>query len=126
VEGPGLCPLWNGFDAFAREPETQVQLVELEDGSRWLMQARGVERHGARAGGVRARFAVGLGLAAKDAASLAAARGIDLSGSAVPIGLGCRACTRPDCPQRSAAPAGRAIRVREGERGVSGVGFAGD
>jgi XRE family transcriptional regulator, fatty acid utilization regulator len=126
VAGPGLCPLWNGFDAFAREGETQVQLVELEDGSRWLMQARAVERHGARAGGVRARFAIGVGLAAKDAASLAAARGIDLNGSAVPIGLGCRACTRPDCPQRSAPPAGRAIRVREGERGIAGVGFAGD
>lgn len=126
AEGPGVCPLWDLFAAFDRAGEEVRQLVALEDGSRWFTLARTVQPQGARAGGVRARFAVGLGLAAADAGTLAAARGLDLGGSAVPIGLGCRACTRPDCPQRSAPPAGRARVVSERETGLTPFGFAGD
>lgn len=126
ADGPGICPLWAIFDAFARPDETAVQLVETEDGADWLTLARAVQPSGARPGGVRARFAIGLGLAAKDAGALAAARGIDLAGAAVPIGLGCRACTRPDCPQRSAPPAGRAMVVSERESGLTPFGFATD
>ncbi|NML07526.1 helix-turn-helix transcriptional regulator [Sphingomonas sp. G-3-2-10] len=126
VEGQGVCPLWGLFDAFERAGDVATQLVSLEDESRWLTTARMVTPPGARAGGVRARFAVGLGLAAKDAGTLAAARGLDLASGAVPIGLGCRACTRPDCAQRSAAPATRARTVNEREAGLSPFGFAGD
>jgi predicted transcriptional regulator len=114
------------FAAFDRAGEEVRQLVVLEDESRWFTLARAVQPQGSRAGGVRARFAIGLGLAAKDAATLAASRGLDLGGSAVPIGLGCRACTRPDCPQRSAPPAGRARLVSERETGLTPFGFAGD
>ena len=45
---------------------------------------------------------------------------------AVPIGLGCRICTRPDCPQRSAPPASRALVFNERERGIAPFIFAGD
>ncbi|MDT8758926.1 short-chain fatty acyl-CoA regulator family protein [Sphingomonas psychrotolerans] len=124
VEGPGLCPLWNIFDAFARD-ETIGQLVELEDGSRWFTVARAVQPQGARVASVPARFAIGIGLAAAEAHVLAVAAGRDLAGRAVPIGLGCRACTRPDCPQRSAPPAGRAmLPAGERESGVTPFGFA--
>ncbi|WP_431471152.1 helix-turn-helix domain-containing protein [Sphingosinithalassobacter sp. LHW66-3] len=126
VEGPGLCPLWNLFEAFARPSELVTQLLGLEDGSRWFTLARSVQPQGTRAGGVRARFAVGLGLAAGEAGTLAAARGVDLGGNATPVGLGCRACTRLDCPQRSAPPAGRAVIVNERETGLTPWGFAGD
>ncbi len=126
ADGPGLCPLWALFDAFAREGEHVAQLAELENGSRWFTVSRAVEARGSRAFGVRARFAIGLGLAAAEARTLAAARGVDLGGGAMPIGLGCRACTRADCAQRSAAPAGRALVVNEREAGLSGWGFAGD
>ncbi|MEI9850966.1 MAG: short-chain fatty acyl-CoA regulator family protein [Sphingomonas sp.] len=126
ADAPGLCPLWGLFDAFARPDESVAQLVELEDGGRWFTVARAVEPPGARTGGVHARFVVGLGLAAGEAGSLAAARGRDLGGRAMPIGLGCRACTRPDCPQRSAPPAGRALTVSERESGLAPFGFAGD
>ncbi|PXA92026.1 XRE family transcriptional regulator [Nostoc sp. 3335mG] len=126
AEAPGLCSLWGPFDAFERQGDVAVQLAELEDGSRWLTLARVVQPQGSRAGGVRARFAVALGLAAGDAATLASARGLDLHGRSVPIGLGCRACTRPDCPQRSAAPGGRARLVNDRETGLSPFGFAGD
>ncbi|MCW3846142.1 short-chain fatty acyl-CoA regulator family protein [Sphingomonas sp. LB-2] len=126
AEAPGVCPLWGVFDAFERAGELGSQLADLEDGTRWLTLSRTVQPQGSRAGGVRARFAIALGVAAKDAGTLAAARGMDLGGGAVPIGLGCRACTRPDCPQRSAAPAGRAMVVSERETGLTPFGFAGD
>ena len=124
VEGPGLCPLWNIFEAFSRDAIVS-QLVELEDGSRWFTVARAVQPQGARVASVPARFALGIGLAADDARTLAVTAGRDLAGRAVPIGLGCRACTRPDCPQRSAPPAGRAmLPSNDRESGVSPFGFA--
>jgi predicted transcriptional regulator/DNA-binding XRE family transcriptional regulator len=125
AEGPGICPLWNIFESFARD-EIVSQLVELEDGSRWFTLARAVQPQGARVASVPARFAMGIGLAAGEARTLAVAAGRDLAARAVPIGLGCRACTRPDCPQRSAPPAGRAMLSSERESGVTPFGFAGD
>lgn len=122
----GLCPLWRLFDAFAGGGERVTDLVETEDGGRWFTQSFGVTPQGARSGGVRPRFVVTLGLAADEASALSAARGLDLGGRATPIGLGCRACTRPDCPQRSAAPAGRAMQVSDRETGLTPFGFAGD
>ncbi|MEX6947036.1 short-chain fatty acyl-CoA regulator family protein, partial [Pseudomonas aeruginosa] len=65
-----------------------VQLVELEDGARWLTMARTVTPQGSRFGAVHAEFAIGLGVAAAQAGVLAAASGFDLAGRAMPIGLG--------------------------------------
>ncbi|MFL9841671.1 short-chain fatty acyl-CoA regulator family protein [Sphingomonas sp. ST-64] len=125
VESAVPCPLLDAYAAFARPDERIVQLVELEDESRWFTSSRCVAPPGGWAGAVRARFVVTLGLAAQAATGLAAARGLDFAGEAVPVGLGCRACTR-ECPQRSAAPTGRAMLVNEREAGVSPFGFAGD
>ncbi|WP_448502622.1 helix-turn-helix domain-containing protein [Sphingomonas sp.] len=122
----GLCPLWDVFETFARPGDLMTQLVEHEDGSRWFTMARTVQPQGARAGGVRGRFAIALGIAAGEAAPLALARGVDLAGRAVPIGAGCIACTRPACPQRSAAPVGRARIVSDREAGLTPFAFAGD
>lgn len=126
VESVVPCPLLDAYAAFARPDERIVQLVELEDGTRWFTSSRCVAPPGGWAGAVRARFVVTLGLAADVASGLAAARGLDFAGEAVPVGLGCRACTRADCPQRSAPPAGRAMLVNEREAGASPFGFAGD
>ena len=73
-----------------------------------------------------ASFAIGVGVAADQAGTLIAARGVALDGPATPIGLGCRRCPRSDCPQRSLPPAGRALLINDRERGVSAWGFAGD
>ena len=74
-----------------------------------------------------AEFVVGLGVEASFAASLAAARGVDLvNGQATPVGLGCLQCLRPDCPQRSHPPAGRVLTFNERERGLTPFAFAGD
>jgi XRE family transcriptional regulator, fatty acid utilization regulator len=127
VETDGRCPLWRLHNAFDRPGHLVRHLVEMEDQSRWLTLARTVQPQPGRAGSIRAEFAIGLGLDAKLAAPLAAARGMDLtSGEATPIGLGCRACTRPDCPQRSAPPAGRVLVFNDRERGLTPFAFAGE
>ena len=127
VDGDARCPLWGAHEAFARPGEVIADLVELEDGSRWFTQSRSVAAPGASGSGTPARFAVCVGVDAKVAAPLIAARGIDLMRSpATPIGLGCRRCTRTGCVQRSVPPLGRPLRFREGERGVSAFDFAGD
>lgn len=127
VDGDARCPLWGLHEAFSRPGEVVADLVELEDGSRWFTQSRSVAAPGATGSGTPARFAVCVGVDAKVAAPLTAARGIDLMRSAAtPMGLGCRRCTRTGCVQRSMPPLGRPLRFREGERGVSAFDFAGD
>lgn len=127
VDGDARCPLWGLHEAFARPGEVVADLVELEDGSRWFTQSRSVAAPGATGSGTPARFAVCVGVDAKVAAPLIAARGIDLMRSpATPIGLGCRRCARTGCIQRSMPPLGRPLRFRDGERGVSAFDFAGD
>ncbi len=126
VESDTRCPLWDLHAAFDRAGSVVRQLVALEDGSRWFTLARTVNPQGGRAGQIRAQFAVGVGLNASLAKPLAATQGVDLDGAAMPIGLGCRACARPDCPQRAMPPAGRPLIFNERERGVSPFVFAGD
>ncbi|MEP7006054.1 MAG: short-chain fatty acyl-CoA regulator family protein [Sphingomonas bacterium] len=126
ADAEGRCPLWRLHHAFDRPGALAVQLVELEDGTRWLTMARTVTPRGRRYGAVTAEFAVGLGVAAELGGGLAIARGLDLKGEATPIGLGCRACQREGCAQRSAPPMGRALLINERERGVSPFTFGGD
>jgi XRE family transcriptional regulator, fatty acid utilization regulator len=123
VETDARCPLWRLHHSFAA-PGTQMhQVIVLEDQTRWFTVSRTVRPQG----GAGAEFAVGIGLNAALAAPLAAARGIDLKlGEATHIGLGCRACARAECPQRSAPPAGRVLTFNERERGVTPFSFAGD
>lgn len=126
AEADRRCPLWRIHNAFDRPGRLVVQLVELEDGARWLTVARTVTPQGSRYGAVAGEFAIGLGVAAELAGNLAVARGIDLKGEATPIGLGCRACFRENCPQRSLAPIGRALVINDRERGLSPFSFGGD
>ncbi|WCT74555.1 short-chain fatty acyl-CoA regulator family protein [Sphingomonas naphthae] len=127
ADADGRCPLWNLHTAFTDPGRAQVQLIEEESGARWLTLARAIDRPGRGPGGVTGRIAVGIGVEASHAGVMAAARGIDLTGpGATPIGLGCRACTRPDCPQRAHPPAGRPLRMTDRERGVNPYPFSGD
>jgi XRE family transcriptional regulator, fatty acid utilization regulator len=132
VEANARCPLWQLHNAFDRPGKIVRQVVALEDADsegsgRWFTLARTVHPQLARVGAIQPEFAIGLGLDAKMASPLAAARGLDLiGGEATPIGLGCRSCTRPDCPQRSAPPMGRVLVFNERERGVTPFVWAGD
>lgn len=125
VDGDERCPLWSVHEAFARAGEVISELVELEDGSRWYTQARTVAAPGGGGTGTPARFAVVIGVDAKMAAPIAAAQGIDmLRAPAAPIGLGCRRCTRGNCPQRSVPPLGRSLQFNDRERGLSPFNFS--
>lgn len=127
VEVDSRCPYWAIHAVFDRPGEIMPQLVEMEDGERWFTINRTVERFGAGLGGARVLFAVSLGVQAEFAKPLHHARGMDLKGNNVqPVGLGCPACTRPFCAQRSAPPRGRPLRLNERERGLSPFDFATD
>jgi XRE family transcriptional regulator, fatty acid utilization regulator len=135
VETDARCPLWHLHHAFGAPGSLMRQIVELEDagspsgsgGSRWFTLSRTVRPQSSSFVGTGAEFVVGLGLDAALASPLSTARGLNLtSGEATPIGLGCRACTRPDCSQRSAPPAGRVLTFNERERGVTPFSFAGE
>tara|TARA_R110000782_G_scaffold167129_2_gene259076 strand:+ start:29744 stop:31063 length:1320 start_codon:yes stop_codon:yes gene_type:complete len=127
VEADSRCPLWAIHATFARQGEILPQLVELEDGERWLTLNRTVMGHSAGLGGEQALFSIALGVKAEFAAPLIYARGLELErGDAQPIGLGCMSCARPACPQRSAPPRGRKLRFNERERGLSPFDFAVD
>ena len=125
VEQDGRCPLWAVHAAFDRPGEIMPQLVELEDGERWFTLNRTAMGQAAALQGGKAMFAIALGVRADYARSLLYARGLDLDrGDAQLVGLGCGACTRPSCAQRSAPPRGRPLRLNDRERGLSPFDFA--
>ena len=126
VDAARRCPLWAIHHAFDRPGRFVHQLAELEDGSRWFTVARSVRHHGGAADVPVAEHVVALGLAAEHAGHMALARGIELSGPAEPIGLGCSHCQRVECVQRAAPPIGRVLIINERERGLAPFAFAGD
>ncbi len=57
------------------------------------------------------RYAVALGCEAEHAGAFVYADGMDVAGTATPIGGTCRLCPRPDCDQRAFPPTERPISV---------------
>lgn len=124
LESDDSCPLWHAHLAFERRGELCVQPV-MQDGAgaapaHWLTIARTAE---GRAG---ARFAVVLGIEARLAPDLVAARGISLRPEdAVSIGLGCARCHVPGCVQRSLPPRGAMLQFSALEQGITPFRFGG-
>lgn len=113
----GTCPLWNVYEAFAQPGRVLVQLAQMPDGRTYLWIARTVT-HGKRAFGAPEKmFAIGLGCDATHAHRLVYSRGLDLKdlSTAIPIGMGCKVCDRPACPQRAFPPVGSQLAVDENE-----------
>ncbi|MGO9132945.1 MAG: helix-turn-helix domain-containing protein [Methylovirgula sp.] len=120
----GTCPLWNIHAAFTEPGHILTQVVELTDGSRWFSIARTVRRAITPYGAIEPRFAIGLGCEMKYANHLIYAKRLDLNTvEAVPIGVNCRLCERPACPQRAAPPVLRQLHVDEQTRSVSPFTF---
>ncbi|MBH9537705.1 helix-turn-helix domain-containing protein [Novosphingopyxis sp. YJ-S2-01] len=119
----GSCPLWNLHRAFERHGEMLTQLVELEDGTRFLTVARTVTAYRQPFGQSSPEYAVALGCETRHAHGLTYAGGLDLDGAAMPIGLGCRDCTRIGCRQRAVPPAHRRMIVDETQRGWNAFQF---
>jgi hypothetical protein len=109
AEADGRCPLWRLHHAADRPGMVAVQLVELEEGdgsqTRWLTLAHAVSAQGRVVGGVPVEFVIGLGVEARLAGVLAAARGIDLGGLAtLAAARACAPIARNDPLRRAGAP----------------------
>ncbi|WP_395298192.1 short-chain fatty acyl-CoA regulator family protein [Kitasatospora hibisci] len=111
----GTCPLWNVYEAFAAPGRVHVQVAAMPDGRRYLWTARAVTRSPGGWGRPGKTFAIGLGCEIRHAGRLVYSAGLNLGdeSAATPIGLGCKICERPVCPQRSAPPIGRPLQVDE-------------
>jgi predicted transcriptional regulator/transcriptional regulator with XRE-family HTH domain len=111
----GTCPLWNVYESFASPGRVHVQVAAMPDGQRYLWTARAVTRAPGGWGRPGKTFAIGLGCELRHAARLVYSAGLDLADqtTATPIGLGCKVCERPSCPQRSAPPIGRPLVIDE-------------
>lgn len=119
----GGCALWSLYAAFDRPGEPRRQLVEMEDGQRYLTLARTVRGTAAPWGAMRAEFVIGIGCDSRHATTLAWGAGVDLGGPATPIGPGCAACHRADCRQRGLPPAGAHLAFDERQRGLTPFRF---
>lgn len=120
----GNCPLWTLHKAFERPGQILRQLIEMEDGTRYVSIARTVRAYAQPYGGIRPEYAIALGCEARHAHGLVYARGLDLDTSeAMPIGLGCELCERPHCRQRARPPANRSLIIDEKQRGPNPVQF---
>jgi len=123
----GTCPLWNVYEAFSHPGRILRQLARMPDGRVYLWVARTVSRQAGGFGQPGKIFAVALGCDVEHAHRLVYARGLDLHDPDVPtpIGMGCRVCERPECPQRAFPYIGRALDVNEDVGGFAPYPMAG-
>lgn len=114
----GTCPLWNVYEAFSMPGRIVTQLARMPDGRTYLWIARTVSRALGGYGAPAKTFAIGLGCDLSHAHRLVYAKGLDLKApdAAVPIGVGCKVCERPNCAQRAFPPIGRRTVIDENVR----------
>ncbi len=114
----GGCPLWNVHEAFGQPGRILVQLAEMPDGVRYLCVAKAIVKPSGAYDEPERRYAIGLGCEIGHAAQVVYARGVNLDGPSVPIGVTCRICERDNCPQRAYPPIDRPLRVPANERAI--------
>lgn len=117
----GTCPLWNVYESFASPGQITRQLAQMPDGTMYLWVARTVSTKAVRFGQAKKTFAVGLGCEARHAHRTVYSQGLDLTDveAATPIGVGCRLCERPNCPQRAFPPINAELRIDEHRSSLS-------
>jgi predicted transcriptional regulator/DNA-binding XRE family transcriptional regulator len=111
----GTCPLWNVYEAFAQPGNSLVQLAQMPDGRTYLWIARAVSRGYGGYGSPSKTFSIALGCDVRHAPRLVYSQGLDLRApeAVTPIGMGCKVCDRPACPQRAFPQMGRHVVVDE-------------
>jgi XRE family transcriptional regulator, fatty acid utilization regulator len=115
----GSCPLWVVHDAFAQPGRIVVQVAQMPDGRSyfWIAKTTAPESSGNLGGylGQHKNFAVGLGCDLAHADKLVYSTGVVLNDptTAVPIGAGCKICSRPSCAQRAFPYLGGRVVVDE-------------
>ena len=123
----GRCPLWSVHRAFDRPGDLIAELVTLEDGGAWFTLSGALRGRALDPDRPEPEFALVIGLSAELARPLRMARRIDLDpAGGTPIGLGCGACFRSDCAQRSQPPQGRVLRSNVRERKTAAFDFLDD
>jgi hypothetical protein len=90
----------------------------MPDGRAYLWVARTVSHGSGGYGAPRKTFAIGLGCDIRHASRLVYSKGLDLTDpeAATPIGVGCKVCERPNCPQRAFPNIGQRLAIDENER----------
>jgi XRE family transcriptional regulator, fatty acid utilization regulator len=111
----GSCPLWVVHDAFAQPGRIVTQVAQMPDGRSYFWIAKTTAAEGQGYLGQHKNFAVGLGCDLVHADKLVYSTGIALDdpSTAVPIGAGCKICSRPACPQRAFPYLGGRVAVDE-------------
>ncbi|SFP29574.1 hypothetical protein SAMN05421810_102170 [Amycolatopsis arida] len=111
----GACPLWNIYEAFTSPGKILTQVASLPDGKTYFWVARTVSRNIGGYGSPGKMFSVGLGCELRHARRLVYSTGLDLDdkAAATPIGMGCKVCERPACPQRAFPTIGKQLTVDE-------------
>ncbi|ORX05824.1 Cro/Cl family transcriptional regulator [Mycolicibacillus trivialis] len=111
----GSCPLWVVHDAFAQPGRLVTQVAQMPDGRSyfWIAKTTSPESRGYL--GQQKSFAIGLGCDLAHADQLVYSTGVALDdpSTAVPIGAGCKICSRPSCAQRAFPYLGRPVVVDE-------------
>lgn len=98
----GSCPLWVLHRAFETPNRVTRQVTAMPDGRHHLWVARYVAGPVTGFGTPRKEFAVALGCDLDQAHRLIYSDGLELTPqAATPIGPGCSACPRTQCPQRA-------------------------
>jgi predicted transcriptional regulator len=103
------------YEAFATPGRILTQVARMPDGRTYFWIARTVSRGVGGYGAPSKTFAVGLGCDIRHAHRLTYSKGLDLTDpeAATPIGVGCKVCERPHCPQRAFPPIGRPLDISE-------------
>ena len=103
------------YDAFTRPGQVLRQIAEMPDGRAYLWIARTVSSGSVGFRAPRKTFAVGLGCDLSYAPHTVYATGLDLQDREfrTQIGMGCKVCERPACPQRAFPFVGRTLQVDE-------------
>ncbi|QWF83318.1 short-chain fatty acyl-CoA regulator family protein [Amycolatopsis sp. CA-230715] len=111
----GSCPLWNIYEAFTMPGKILTQIATMPDGKSYFWIARTVSRNIGGYGSPGKMFTVGLGCELRHAKRLVYSAGLDLDDrtAATPIGMGCKVCDRPACPQRAFPTIGKQLTVDE-------------
>ncbi|MGV6800294.1 MAG: helix-turn-helix domain-containing protein [bacterium] len=98
----GACPLWNIHETFSRRRTILTQIIELPGGERFFSIARTVSSSAGHYQAAHSVRAVALGCSIQEAEKLIYTKNIDLEKApAMPIGVTCRLCDRPDCGARA-------------------------
>lgn len=111
----GSCPLWVVHDAFAQPGRIVTQVAQMPDGRSYFWLAKTTAPEGQGYLGQHKSFAIGLGCDLAHADKLVYSTGVALddSSTAVPIGAGCKICSRSACAQRAFPYLGGRVAVDE-------------